>query len=67
MPPIRAWNVTRQNVNTLNNALTIVQTIRDEMAKDVAYAGNVVEINRALDILVNTAALVSDHLAAEGK
>ncbi len=67
MPQTRVWNVTRQNLVTLNNALTIIATIRDEMAKDFAYSGNVANIDEALATLNEVAQLVADHLAAEGK
>lgn len=67
MPPVRVWNVTRQNLTTLNNALNIVQTVRDEMAKDIAYAGQVDGINAALATLQAVAQQVGDHLTAEGK
>lgn len=67
MPPTRVWNITRQNLNTLNNALTIVQTVRDEMAKDAAYAGNVPNIDAALTTLLDVAQQVANHLTAEGK
>ncbi len=67
MPPTRVWNVSRQNLTTLNNALVIVQTIRDEMARDVAYAGQVPGINEALQTLQAVAQQVADHLTAEGK
>lgn len=65
--PLRAWGVTRQNLVTLNNALGIVQTIRDEMALDPQYAGNVAGIDAALQTLTSIAQQVADHLTAEGK
>lgn len=65
--PLRAWGVTRQNLVTLNNALTIVTTIRNEMALDAEYAGNVASIDAALQTLTSIAQQVSDHLTAEGK
>jgi len=67
MPPTRAWGVTRQNLTTLNNALNIITTIRNEMAQDIAYSGNVPNIDNALQILTDIAQVVSDHLTAEGK
>ncbi len=67
MPATRTWAVTRQNLTTLNNALVIVQTIRNEMAQDVAYSGNVPSIDTALETLQAVAQLVADHLTAEGK
>jgi hypothetical protein len=65
--PLRAWGVTRQNLVTLNNALTIIQTIRNEMAIDAPYAGNVANIDEAVATLTSIAQLVADHLTAEGK
>lgn len=67
MSPLRAWGVTRQNLVTLNNALNIVQTIRDEMAQDTAYGANVAAIDAALETLRSIAQQVADHLTAEGK
>jgi hypothetical protein len=65
--PLRAWGVTRQNLVTLNNALAIIQTIRNEMALDAPYAGNVANIDAALSTLNSIAQQVADHLTAEGK
>lgn len=67
MPPVRVWNITRQNLTTLNSALTIVQTIRNEMSQDIAYSGNVPNIDLALQILTDLATQVGNHLTAEGK
>lgn len=66
MPPIRPWGVTRNQLNTLNSALIIVQQIRDQMAQDAAYAGNVPNIDFALQILNDIAKQVSDHIDAGG-
>ena len=67
MPPTRVWNLTRQNMNTLDNSIPIWQTIRNEMAQDMAYAGNVENIDNALRILQDVLQQTKDHLTAEGK
>lgn len=67
MPPTRVWNVTRQDLRTLQNALTIAQTVRNEMEADAAYAGMVPSLDEALSVITVMAQALADHLTAEGK
>jgi hypothetical protein len=67
MPPIRAWGLTRQNYNAMLNAMNFWTTLRNEMAQDIAYSGNVLIIDHCIAELGNVLALLDAHLSAEGK
>lgn len=66
MPPTRAWGLTRQNYNVMNR-IDLWTILRNEMAQDFAYAGNVPNIDMVILLMTDLLALLDAHLAAEGK